>query len=55
MGEDGTVQGMLKLAMHPPLSALVCWALRSVMDKDVMKRLFREKGYRRQIQGITFP
>ncbi len=43
MGEDGTVQGFLKLA-HLPFVG--CGVLGSAvgMDKDVMKRLLREAG-----------
>jgi D-alanine-D-alanine ligase len=39
-GEDGTVQGMLKLA-NIPLWVPAYWGLRVGMDKDVMKRLLR--------------
>src|SRR5436853_5028134 len=42
-GEDGSVQGMLKLANIPFVG---CSILSSAiaMDKDVMKRLFKEAG-----------
>jgi D-alanine-D-alanine ligase len=42
-GEDGTVQGMLKLAGVPFVGAGVLGSAVG-MDKDVMKRLFREAG-----------
>ena len=42
-GEDGTVQGLLKLADIPFVGAGVL-ASAAGMDKDVMKRLFREAG-----------
>jgi len=41
MGEDGTVQGMLKLADIPFVGSGVLGSAAG-MDKDVMKRLFRE-------------
>ncbi len=43
MGEDGTVQGMLKLAGIPFVGSDVLGAAIG-MDKDVMKRLLREAG-----------
>jgi D-alanine-D-alanine ligase len=43
MGEDGTVQGMLKLACIPFVGSGVLGSSVG-MDKDVMKRLFRESG-----------
>jgi D-alanine-D-alanine ligase len=42
-GEDGTVQGLLELADLPYVGAGVL-ASAAGMDKDVMKRLFREAG-----------
>ncbi|MCL2610037.1 MAG: D-alanine--D-alanine ligase [Treponema sp.] len=42
-GEDGTVQGLLKLADIPFVGSGVL-ASAVGMDKDVMKRLFREAG-----------
>ncbi len=42
-GEDGTVQGMLKLANVPFVGASVLGSAVA-MDKDVMKRLFRDAG-----------
>jgi D-alanine-D-alanine ligase len=42
-GEDGTVQGLLKLAGVPFVGAGVLGSAVS-MDKDVMKRLLREAG-----------
>ena len=42
-GEDGTVQGLLKLADIPFVGAGVL-ASSAGMDKDVMKRLFRDAG-----------
>jgi D-alanine-D-alanine ligase len=42
-GEDGTVQGLLKLADIPFVGAGVL-ASAAGMDKDVMKRLFRDAG-----------
>ena len=42
-GEDGTVQGMLKLADVPFVGAGVLGSAVA-MDKDVMKRLLREAG-----------
>jgi D-alanine-D-alanine ligase len=42
-GEDGTVQGLLELADIPYVGAGVM-ASAVGMDKDVMKRLFRERG-----------
>ena len=42
-GEDGTVQGLLKLADIPFVGACVL-ASAVGMDKDVMKRLFRDAG-----------
>ena len=41
MGEDGTVQGMLKLADIPFVGSGVLGSAAG-MDKDVMKRLFRD-------------
>lgn len=43
MGEDGTVQGLLKLAGIPFVGSGVLGSAVG-MDKDVMKRLFRDKG-----------
>ena len=43
MGEDGTVQGMLKLAGIPFVGSDVLGSAIG-MDKDVMKRLLREAG-----------
>jgi D-alanine-D-alanine ligase len=42
-GEDGTIQGLLELAGIPYVGGGVL-ASAAGMDKDVMKRLFREKG-----------
>ncbi len=42
-GEDGTVQGLLELANVPYVGAGVL-ASSAGMDKDVMKRLFRDAG-----------
>ena len=42
-GEDGTVQGLLKLANIPFVGAGVLGSAAG-MDKDVMKRLFRDAG-----------
>jgi len=42
-GEDGTVQGLLKLADIPFVGAGVL-ASAAGMDKDLMKRLFRDAG-----------
>ena len=42
-GEDGTVQGLLKLADIPFVGAGVL-ASAAGMDKDMMKRLFRDAG-----------
>ncbi len=42
-GEDGTVQGLLKLANIPFVGASVLGSAIG-MDKDVMKRLFRDAG-----------
>ena len=42
-GEDGTVQGLLELAGLPYVGSGVLGSAAS-MDKDVMKRLFRERG-----------
>ena len=42
-GEDGTVQGLLELADVAYVGAGVL-ASAAAMDKDVMKRLFRERG-----------
>ncbi len=42
-GEDGTIQGMLKLADVPFVGAGVLGSA-AAMDKDVMKRLLREAG-----------
>lgn len=42
-GEDGTVQGLLKLANIPFVGAGVL-SSAIAMDKDVMKRLFRDAG-----------
>ncbi len=43
MGEDGTVQGLLKLANIPFVGAGILGAAVG-MDKDVMKRLLRDAG-----------
>jgi D-alanine-D-alanine ligase len=43
MGEDGTVQGMLKLAGIPFIGSEVVGSSVG-MDKDVMKRLFRDSN-----------
>jgi D-alanine-D-alanine ligase len=43
LGEDGTVQGMLKLAGVPFVGSGVLGSAVG-MDKDVMKRLFRDAG-----------
>lgn len=43
LGEDGTVQGLLKLAGVPFVGASVLGSAIG-MDKDVMKRLLREAG-----------
>jgi D-alanine-D-alanine ligase len=43
LGEDGTVQGLLKLAGTPFVGSGVLGSAVS-MDKDVMKRLFRDSG-----------
>ncbi|MDR0497941.1 MAG: D-alanine--D-alanine ligase [Treponema sp.] len=43
-GEDGTVQGLLKLADIPFVGAGVL-ASAAGMDKDVMKRLLRDAGF----------
>ncbi len=43
MGEDGTVQGLLKLAQIPFVGASVLGSAVG-MDKDVMKRLLRDAG-----------
>ena len=42
-GEDGTVQGLLKLAEMPFVGADVLGTAVG-MDKDVMKRLLRDAG-----------
>jgi D-alanine-D-alanine ligase len=42
-GEDGTLQGLLELAGFPYVGAGVL-ASSAGMDKDVMKRLFRDSG-----------
>jgi D-alanine-D-alanine ligase len=42
-GEDGTIQGLLELADLPYVGAGVL-ASAAGMDKDVMKRLWRERG-----------
>ena len=42
-GEDGTIQGLLELADTPYVGAGVL-ASATGMDKDVMKRLFRDAG-----------
>lgn len=42
-GEDGTIQGLLELADIPYVGAGV-FASAAGMDKDAMKRLFRERG-----------
>src|SRR5262245_11142851 len=42
-GEDGSIQGLLKLANVPFVGAGVLGSAVS-MDKDVMKRLFRDAG-----------
>jgi len=58
-GEDGTVQGLLKLADIPFVGAGVL-ASAAGMDKDVMKRLFRDAKlpigkFRTFRQGEEFP
>ena len=51
-GEDGTVQGLLKLANLPFVGAGVLGSAVG-MDKDVMKRLLRDaKIPDRQIPGL---
>ncbi len=61
-GEDGTVQGLLKLAGLPFVGASVLGSAVG-MDKDVMKRLLRDAGlpigkfqvvHRREQNKITF-
>jgi D-alanine-D-alanine ligase len=61
-GEDGTVQGLLKLAGVPFVGAGVVGSAVG-MDKDVMKRLWRDAGlplarflvfYRHQESGLDF-
>lgn len=61
-GEDGTVQGLLKMADVPFVGASVLGSAVG-MDKDVMKRLLKEAGlptprflvfYRRQRDSIRF-
>src|SRR3990167_3254656 len=42
-GEDGTIQGLLELAGIPYVGAGVLGSAAG-MDKEVMKRLFRERG-----------
>ena len=42
-GEDGSIQGLLKVANVPFVGASVLGSAVS-MDKDVMKRLFRDAG-----------
>jgi D-alanine-D-alanine ligase len=42
-GEDGTIQGLLEIADIPYVGASVLGSAAG-MDKDVMKRLFREAG-----------
>src|SRR5438270_13725022 len=42
-GEDGTMQGLLELADLPYVGAGVLGSA-AAMDKDVMKRLMRERG-----------
>ena len=42
-GEDGTIQGLLELADIPYVGAGVLGSAAG-MDKDVMKRLFRDAG-----------
>jgi D-alanine-D-alanine ligase len=56
-GEDGTVQGLLDLAGLPYVGAGVLGSAVA-MDKDVMKRLFRERGlptprHLAQVRGQT--
>ena len=58
-GEDGTVQGLLKLAEIPFVGAGVL-ASAAAMDKDVMKRLLREAGlpigkFRSLLSGDKIP
>src|ERR1700685_372774 len=43
LGEDGTIQGLLKLANVPFVGAGVLGSAVG-MDKDVMKRLLRDAG-----------
>lgn len=61
-GEDGTIQGLLKLAKIPFVGSDVLGSAVS-MDKDVMKRLARDAGlpianfvvyYRHQLEHIDF-
>lgn len=61
-GEDGTIQGLLKLANLPFAGASVLGSAVG-MDKDVMKRLLRDKGLpiakflvykRHERKGIAF-
>lgn len=61
-GEDGTIQGLLKLAKIPFVGSDVLGSAVS-MDKDVMKRLARDAGlpiadflvyYRYQMEDIVF-
>lgn len=62
LGEDGTVQGLLKLANIPFVGASVLGSAIS-MDKDVTKRLLRDAGlgiadfitvHRANVQQISF-
>jgi D-alanine-D-alanine ligase len=62
LGEDGTVQGLLKLANLPFVGAGVLGSAVG-MDKDVMKRLLREAGipnaasivvHRRELKSVDF-
>jgi D-alanine-D-alanine ligase len=62
LGEDGTIQGLLKLANIPFVGASVLGSAVS-MDKDVAKRLLRDAGIgiakfltytRRSLGGIKF-
>jgi D-alanine-D-alanine ligase len=62
-GEDGTVQGLIKLAQVPFVGAGVLGSAVG-MDKDVMKRLLREAGIpvgkflvfrRRELRALRYP
>ncbi|MGQ9847263.1 MAG: D-alanine--D-alanine ligase [Bacteroidales bacterium] len=62
MGEDGTIQGLLKLANVPFVGSGILGSAVG-MDKDIMKRLFRDAGiptarffvlYRTNLHQIKF-